>query len=305
VRLGIQLREPLFNSGNILDDLTETTSQAARYGLQSVWLAQAFDFDALTALAVVGRSVPNIELGTAVIPTYPRHPLALAEQALTVQAACGGRLVLGIGPSHRGPVEAIYGYSFDRVVRHVGEYLQILLPALESKRVDFCGEMMAAHSEALGVQGSSVCPVVLGAMGPRMLVLAGAVAGGTVTAKTGPRTLASHIVPVVTEAARQAGRPEPRIAACLPLCVTNDPEAAEERADAEYAGSAGLPSYRAMLEREGVTRPGSIAIVGDEGRVAAKVTALEDTGITDYLARIVGSEEERARSLALLGSMVR
>ena len=304
MRIGIQLREPLWNVGTIIDDLIDTASKASRCGLSSIWLAQAFEFDALTALAVIGRSVADIELGTAVVPTYPRHPLALAQQALTVQAACGNRLALGIGPSHRGPIEEMYGYSFDGVARHVGEYLDILLPSLASKPVDYSGQVLSAHTRApLQVAGAKPCPVLLGAMGPRMLALAGAVAAGTVTAKTGPRTLASHIVPSVNAAARQAGRPPPRIAACLPLCLTRDPAVSLERAGAEYLQSEQLPSYQAMLEREGVTRAADIALIGDERQLISKIKTLENTGITDFLARIVGTAEERRQSLELLGSL--
>jgi 5,10-methylenetetrahydromethanopterin reductase len=304
MRIGIQLRQPLWSVGTVIDDLVDTASEAARGGLSSIWLAQAFEFDALTALAVIGRSVPDIELGTAVVPTYPRHPLALAQQALTVQAACGNRLALGIGPSHRGPIEAVYGYSFDGVVRHIGEYLDILLPSLASSPVEYSGQVLSAHTRApLQVAGAKPCPVLLGAMGPRMLVLAGAVAAGTVTAKTGPRTLATHIVPSVNAAARQAGRPPPRIAACLPMCLTDDPEDSLDAAGAEYQQSEQLPSYQAMLEREGVSRVADIAVIGDEKQVTAKIRALEDTGITDFLARIVGTPDERRRSLELLGAL--
>jgi 5,10-methylenetetrahydromethanopterin reductase len=297
MRIGIQLREPLWSVGTIIDDLIETASEARRCGLSSIWLAQAFEFDALTALAVISRSVADIELGTAVVPTYPRHPLALAQQALTVQAACGNRLALGIGPSHKGPIEEMYGYSFDGVARHIGEYLDVLLPALASGPLDRFGP--------IDVAGGKPCPVLLGAMGPRMLVLAGAVAAGTVTAKTGPRTLASHIVPSVNAAARQAGRPPPRIAACLPFCLTSDLEGSLERAGAEYQQSEALPSYQAMLAREGVTRATEIALIGDERQLISRVKALEDTGITDFLARIVGTAEERRHSLELLGALAR
>jgi F420-dependent oxidoreductase-like protein len=304
MRIGIQLREPLWRVGTIIDDLVDTAAEARRCGLASIWLAQAFEFDALTALAAIGRSVADIELGTAVVPTYPRHPLALAAQALTVQAACTNRLALGIGPSHRGPIEEMYGYSFDGVARHVAEYLEILLPALASAPVDYSGEAMSAHTRApLRVAGSDPCPVLLGAMAPRMLALAGAVADGTVTAKTGPRTLASHIVPSINEAAKQAGRPPPRIAACLPFCLTRDRAGSLERASAEYGSSQQLPSYQAMLAREGVSGAAEISLIGDEHEVTAKIKELADTGITDYLARIVGNEEERRRSLQLLGSL--
>ena len=304
MRHGLQFREPVGNTGNVIDDLIATAELVRAAGVSSFWLAHAFEFDALSALTLIGKVVPDIELGTAVVPTYPRHPIVMAQQALTVQAASGGRLTLGIGPSHRAPVEEIFGYSFDGVAANMAEYLEVLLPALETGRVDFVGRHWTARTTSpIQVTGATACPVLLGAMGPRMLALAGAVADGTITSKTGPRTIETRIVPAITEAARQARRPAPRVAACLPFCLTDDPDAVFERAADEFAYSESLPSYRAMLDIEGVAHAADVALIGDEATVTKKLRALADAGLTDYCARLVGSEEEQRRSIEFLGSV--
>ena len=282
------MRSPLSEDANVLDALIDTAQRAQRAGLASLWLAQAYEFDAMIALALIGRAGVDLELGTAVIPTYPRHPLVLAQEALTVQAACNNRFVLGIGPSHREVIERVYGMSFDGAARHVEQYVESVLAAMDSP---------------LDVRGAAPCPVVIGAMGPMMLRLAGALAGGTVTAKAGVRTLGSYIVPRVNEAARQAGKPPPRIAACLPLCVTEDLPGAYERAILEMGSSERFPSYQRMLAMEGVDRPADVAIIGDETDVTRKIRALFDAGITDFLGRPFGSDDEKARSLELLGAL--
>lgn len=288
MRIGLQLRAPLHNGDNVLDDLIDTARQAHRAGLASLWLAQAYEFDAMIALALVARSGVDIELGTAVIPTYPRHPLVLAQEALTVQAASNGRFVLGIGPSHREVIENVYGMSFSGVARHVAEYLEAIQAAMESPLV---------------VRGAAPCPVLIGAMGPMMLRLAGSRAGGTVTAKAGVRTLGSHIVPSVTSAAREAGRPSPRIVACLPFCLTNDVERAYATALVEVGESERYPSYQRMLAIEGVTKPADVAIIGDEVAAERQIRALFDAGVTDFLARPFGTDDERNRSVDFLGAL--
>jgi F420-dependent oxidoreductase-like protein len=287
----LQLRAPLVRRGDLLSDFVDSAREIERAGLDSVYLTQAFAFDALTTLAVIGRAGVEIELGTAVVPTYPRHPIALAEQALTVQVATGGRLVLGVGPSHRAMMEPVYGVSFTDVPAHVEQYLTALNGAMEDGR------------PPLAVDGASRCPVLLGALGPKMLRIAGALADGTITARAGQRTLGSHIVPLLTEAAERAGRPAPRVAACVPFCLTSDVEGARARINAEYAGSAGYPSYVRMLAMEGVDETADMSVIGDEATCERKIRALFDAGVTDFLARLVGTDEECARGLTFLGTL--
>ncbi len=292
------------SAANAVDDLVGQARSAAEAGLAAVWLPQMMDVDALTALAVIGREVPGIELGTAVVPTYPRHPMVLAGQALTTQAAVGNRLVLGIGLSHQIVIEGMFGYSFDKPARHMREYLSVLGPLIHGEQVRFEGSTVTARPMApVKVAGAEPCPILVAALAPLMLKIAGELADGTVTWMVGPKTLSSHIVPSITAAAAAAGRPSPRIAVGLPVCVTDDPERAREAAAKTFAIYNQLPSYRAMLDREEAEGPADVAIVGDEETVAAQLTRIADAGATDLAAPPFGSRDERTRTMALLSDL--
>jgi F420-dependent oxidoreductase-like protein len=302
MRFGIAVDEAL---GPVtLEEMTGEARAAAEAGFATAWWAQVFNWDALTTIAVVGARVPGIALGTAVVPTYPRHPLMLASQALTVQAAVGNRLRLGIGPSHRVLMEDLYGYSFERPARHVREYLSALGPLLRGESVSYQGETLRAVGE-IRVPGAEPPSVLLAALGPAMLKIAGELTDGTITAWTGPKTVADHIVPTIVGAAKVAGRPDPQIVANGLVSVTSDPDGARGLV-AERFGMAGqAPSYRAMLDREGVADPADLAIVGDEATVARQLQQYADAGVTEFLAYPFGSPEERARTIDLLAALAR
>jgi F420-dependent oxidoreductase-like protein len=289
-----------------IDEVVGQVAKLAEEGVDTAWCSQIFGYDALTLLAVVGREVPGIELGTAVIPTYPRHPMVLAVQALTTQAATGGRLVLGIGLSHQIMIEGVFGYSFDRPARHMREYLSALMPMLAGQAVSFKGETLSANTMApLDVKVDEPPPVLVAALGPTMLSLAGQHTAGTVTWMTGPATIASHIVPSITKAAEDAGRPAPRVVVGLPVSVTPDVDRARETADRTFAIYGQLPSYRAMLDREGAEGPAQVAIVGDEETVASQIGALAEAGATDFSAALFGSSEEIRRTVGLISALAR
>lgn len=284
--------------GNTVDAVTEATGAAADAGLHSVWLSQIFSVDALTALAVAGSKVPGIALGTGVVPTYPRHPMMLAAQARTTQQASGGRLHLGIGLSHKVVIENMLGMSFDRPLRHMREYLSILMPLAEGNPAAFSGETLTGHV-GLDVPCDPV-PVLVAALGERMLALAGAEAAGTMTWMTGTRTIADHIVPVINTAATDAGRTRPRVVVSLPVAVTDDPEGARATANDLFAIYGSLPSYRAMLDREGADGPGDVSIVGNEDEVAARIDELFAAGATEFVAAPFANND---RTMALLSSL--
>jgi 5,10-methylenetetrahydromethanopterin reductase len=288
-----------------IDDVVASARRSADEGFASYWMPQIFGLDALTSLAVVGHEVPRIELGTAVIPTYPRHPLMLAAQALSTQTISGGRLTLGIGLSHQLVIEGMFGQSFERPLRHMREYLSILMPLVQERTVSFRGETLSANC-TLNVAGAAPFPVLIAALGPKMLELAGTEADGTITWMTGPSTLESHTVPTITKAAEKAGRSAPRVCVGLPVCVTDDPDGARERAARVFAVYDSLPSYKAMLDREGATGPADVAIVGDEATVASAVGRLADVGTTDFAAVEYGSvsKGERERTRELLRSLL-
>jgi F420-dependent oxidoreductase-like protein len=290
-------------SSGPIDKLIDAARDAATAGFASFWIPQTMGMDAMTALAVVGREVPDLELGIAVVPTFPRHPIVMAQQALTTQSIAGGRLTLGIGLSHRPIIEGSYGYPFDRPLRHMREYLDALVPLLHEGTVNVSGETITARI-GLDVRGSSPVRVLVAALGPLMLELAGARADGTVTWMTGPVTLRDHVIPTIVAAAAAAGRPAPIVGAGFPVCVTDDVAAARANAAETFAIYATLPSYRAMLDREGATGPGDVAIVGDEAAVAAQIDALGGLGVTDLVASVFGSVEERNRTYAFLGDLL-
>jgi 5,10-methylenetetrahydromethanopterin reductase len=220
-----------------------------------------------------------------------------------VQAASAGRFVLGVGLSHQIVIENMFGLSFEKPVRHMREYLSVLMPLLHDGKASFNGETISTEV-GLGVEPRVAPPVVIAALGEQMLKLAGTMADGTVTWMTGPATLAAHTVPTITAAAEAAGRPAPRVEASLPICITDDVDAARTRAAQEFQVYGFLPSYRAMLDREGAEGPGDVAIVGDDTAVEKQVRALADAGVTEFVASIFGSREERTRTRALLKSML-
>jgi F420-dependent oxidoreductase-like protein len=233
IPIGLALDLPSPTVANAVDDLVGRARIADQAGLASLWLGQMYDIDALTALALVGREVPRVTLGTAVTTTHSRHPITMSSQAKTTNAATGGRLTLGIGVSHRRPVEQRYGYGFDHPARHLREYLTALLPLLRGDEVSFHGQTLTADTVGFStrVAGSTPPPpVLIAALGPVMLRVAGELADGTTTWLAGLRTIAEHITPAITAAS--GSRPAPQIVAALPVCVTSEPAAARDRADA-------------------------------------------------------------------------
>ena len=301
MRIGVSLQDPAGPSP--MAALREELQRAADQGFASAWMSNIFGVDALTALAVAGNQVAGIEVGTAVVPTYPRHPAVLAQQARTVAAAVDGRLVLGIGLSHKIVIEDMFGYDFSKPILHMKEYLAILQPLLDGQPASFSGSTVRA-SIALTTPSPSRVPVVVAALGAQMLRLAGEQTDGTVLWMTGPATVRDHVVPAITAAAAGAGRPSPRVVCILPVCVTNDPDGARERAARVFAIYGELPSYRAMLDREGAAGPADVAIVGDEDIVAAQIGALAEAGVTDFVAGEYTGGPDGARTRAFLRSLL-
>ena len=277
---------------------------AAKAGLDSVFFNQVFGWDALTVAALAGQLVPGIELGTSVVQTYPRHPIALATQALTVQGASGNRLTLGIGPSHLPIIEGQFGLSFDRPARHVREYLSALLPLLRGEPADYRGETVRAAATIV-VPGAVPPPVLVSALGPVMLQIAGELADGTVTTWANPETIGGHVKPRIDAAAAAAGRPAPRILAGVVTGVTADPQALRRQLAEQVGAAAQLPSYRALLDRQRQTGLDETALVGDEDAVADGLRAFAAAGATDVLVGIIGDAEEQARTLELVSALRR
>ena len=276
---------------------------AAEQGFRRYWTPQIFGHDALTTIAVAGRDVPGIRLGTAVVPTYPRHPMMLAQQALTTQAVVDGRLDLGIGPSHKPVVEGMWGYSFDRPIAHMRDYLTILTKLLTDRRVSHGGDAVTGRGE-ITPPAADAPPVFVAALGSQMLRLTGRMADGTFTWMTGPATLRDHTAPTINEAAAEAGRAAPQVVAGFPVCVTDDDAAARARAAKDLVVYGTLPSYRAMLDREGLSGPEDIAIIGSATETADRISAMADCGVTSFAGLAFGTLDEQAATRDTLISLL-
>jgi len=282
----------------------EDALNAAKAGFSSYWIAEhpSMGFDALTVLASIARDVPDIELGTAVVTTFPRHPLMLAGQALTANDALGGRLCLGIGLSHAALLAPL-GIAFEKPIRHLREFLSVLMPLLDEGRVSFHGETFSCDAQLLGSPRARP-PVVVAALGPQALRVAGSRTDGTTLAWTGPKTIREHIAPRIAEAAHNAGRNPPRIIASLPTVVTNDAARVRKTIDDVASVYKEYPSYQAMFQREGVSGPGDLAIAGSVNEVEDRIQILKDAGVTDFAPAVFGtSRDEHVNTYELLSRL--
>ncbi len=289
-----------------LEGQIQQVVDAERDGFDSLWSAQILGVDALTLFALSGPRTSRIEMGTGVVPTYPRHPMALAQQALTTNAATDGRLALGVGVSHRPVVEQRFRMPFEPPALHMEEYLAILRRLVHEGEVDFQGQLFGANAE-IHVPDARPFPILIAALGPRMLRVAGALSEGTVTWMVGPRTLRDHIVPRINASAESAGRPRPRACVALPVAVADDASAARRTAAQLFQRYGSLPSYRRMLDKEGVDGPADVAVVGNEEEVEEQLRVLAEAGTTDFVAAIFPADEDEAgveRTRSLLARLV-
>ena len=271
-------------------------------GFASYWVAQVGLVDALTLLGAHGDTGSPMELGTAVISTWERHPHMLAAQALTTQALVGDRLVVGIGVNHQPHVEQSLRLPWHKPVRHMIDYLAILTDLLETGTASHQGEAWSFEGEA-AKPSPGVPKVMIAALGDQMLKVAGRRTDGTILWCVGPKTIRSHIAPVINDAASAAGRPAPAIVCSIPVWVTDDPEPARAFLASVLANYATLPSYRAMMDIEGVAGLGDLSIVGTEQFVADALGEIATTGATDFTpVPMGGNPDEEARTMAVLRS---
>jgi len=294
MRIGIMMAEA--GASNVAD-VAQNVADLESDGFDAVWFGQIFGVDALTVIALAGQRTSRIGLGTAVVPTYPRHPFVMAQQALTVQSACGGRFTLGVGLSHHPVVEGTWGLSYERPARHMREYLSVLRPLLQEGKVAFSGALFRTNG-GVQVPGAKPTPVLIAALAPTMLKIAGTLADGTITWMTGVKTIESHIVPSLTAATKAAGRSGPRVVVGLPIAVTDDADAARERAARTFVVYGQLPNYRRVLDREGVEGPKDVVIVGDEKACERQLRELASAGATDLCAAMFPAGDDARASLA-------
>jgi 5,10-methylenetetrahydromethanopterin reductase len=302
MRLGVVVPTPCAT----IDGVAAQLERLEALGVDSAWMPGIPNGpDILTLLAVAGRATDRIELGTAIVPVFPRHPAALAVQALAVHEALGGRFTLGVGLSHQKVVERQFGLSYERPVAFMRDYLEILRPLLDDGSVDHAGDRLRTRLRldvARPAPAARPPGVLVAALGPRMLQLAGQLADGTMTWMTGPATIESHVVPRVRAAAEAAGRPAPRVAVSMPVMLTVDEEEGRVRADEAFAIYGRLPAYRAMLDREGASSPGQIALVGDEASLTKALVRLQGAGVTDFQVTPFGDQATIDRTVEYLAS---
>jgi 5,10-methylenetetrahydromethanopterin reductase len=297
-----------YGAGTGLSSVAQVRDEAvwaARAGFDSFWVSQVFGVDPIVALAAVAAEVPQLaELGTSVVPLTGRHPLALAAQARTAQSALDGRFTLGIGTSHQMVAEGFFGESFARPFTRTTEHLDALLPLLSGEPAEVDGKEVFAKGW-LDITADPV-PVLLAALGPRMLDLAGRRTQGTSVGSCGPRTIASHIAPLVNEAAARADRPAPRIVALVAVCVTDDAAAARARSRQNNQLYDSFPSYRATLDREGVESGADLLLAGSIDDILEGLAAYADAGATDLRIGIaVGDDDERLATREALAHVLR
>ena len=286
------------------DDIVETVKDLEARGFDSAWMANIFGFDAISTLSICGRETSAIRVGTAVTPTYPRHPTAIAQQALTAAAATRNRFTLGIGLSHQLVIENMLGLSYAKPANHMREYLSVLLPLLAGESANFEGDEYRVAGVALDVPGAERVPLVIAALGPVMLKIAGEMTDGTTTWMVGPKTMEEHIVKTLTKAADAAGKPQPTVVGGLPMALTTNVDAAKAHISESLAIYGQLPSYRAMLDREGAAGPADIALLGDENYLRGQIDRFRDIGVTEFNVAVVDVEPgARERTLDFLASM--
>ena len=271
--------------------ICDLAGAAEKAGFDSLWMAHIRSLDAISALSAAGAVTERIELGTAVTPIQPRHPMALAQQAMTASQICGGRFTLGIGLSHKIVIEDMLGLSYERPAAYMREYLDSLLVLIEGKEINFQGDFFKIRNLKLEIPEGDKISVVVAALGPKMLKIAGTLADGTSTWMTGPEALEKHVVKGIKDVASNSGRPSPRIIAGFPIVVTNRPQEARKKLEKSLQFYGTLPSYRAMLDKEGIKSPVDLALIGDEEKLLEKIEKIRSSGATDFNAAIMNTEE--------------
>ena len=305
------MRIGLTGGGATVDAIVAQAREAERHGFASLWYASAVARDPLAAMAITGRETQRIELGTAVLQTYPCHPILQANRAMATADAMGRPgFTLGVGPSHAPLIENVFGLSYDHPGRNTEEYLRIVTGLLRGEPVDVTGADWSAHLPA-GASPTAPIPVLLSALSPRMLRIAGQYADGTILWMASAKAIETHVVPRITAAATQAGRPAPRIVAGLPVAVHHDEDEARQATTATAGIYAGMTNYQRIIETGGGHTPADIAIVGDEESVAAQLRHLVEAGATDIWAQpvAVGADrpsraDSRKRTVELLAALI-
>ncbi|GAB2604731.1 TIGR03564 family F420-dependent LLM class oxidoreductase [Kribbella endophytica] len=294
MRIGLWIED----DARTIDEIATDARAAEASGINRIWFSQRTGWDPLTLITALAPAAPRIRHAVGVVPIYPRHPLALAAQALSVQAATGNRLTLGIGSSHPVIVEGQYGISMRQPAKYMREYVEVLAPLLRGEPVEHRGDQLTAAGQ-VGIKGVRSPELILAALGPKMLEIAGELTDGTVTSWAGPEVIGDYVRPTIDKAA--AGR-ETQVIACVCVAVTDDPDGARGWIKQHYGLAGSLPAYRAILDRGAAAGPEDTAVVGDEDEVARQLQRFADAGATEFMIAPVGTADEQARTIAFAHS---
>jgi F420-dependent oxidoreductase-like protein len=301
MRIGVMVGPERGRYATKVERLRADAEWADAAGVASIWVPQIpDDFDALTAVTIAALATSRVELGTAVVPIQPRHPIALAHQALSTQAVCEGRLALGLGVSHHWIVDEMLGLPYERPLAAMRAYLDVLDVALRGPgMVDVENEFYRVHNP-MDVTDVAPTPVLLAALGPRMLQLAGERTAGTILWMADERAIGSHIAPSIARAAAAAGRPAPRVVAGIPLCLCRDDEidAAVARTNRILSEAEVSPNYQRLLAHGDAETVGDILAAGSETTIEKRLRAFADAGVTDISFRVVPVGNGREELLA-------
>lgn len=301
------MRIGLPGGGTTVERMVQQAQRAEADGFTSLWYASAVGGDPLVAMTLAGRATSTVELGTSVLQTYACHPVLQATRAAAAAAAIGtpDRFTLGVGPSHQPVVEGLLGVPYTTPGRHTDEYVQVLAPLLRGEQVAFAGEELRVTAGPVQLGDGVPVPVLVAALGPRLLRVAGQHAAGTITWMANATAVADHVAPRICEAAAAAGHPDPRIVVGLPVAVHDDVAEARSVAARQFATYGMLPNYQRILAKGGVAGPADAAIVGDEASVSGQVEALFEAGATDVWAAPFPVGEDRSASRARTRALLR
>jgi len=290
MRIGLWIDE----EGLRIDQVGAAAKAAEESGIDRIWFSQRTGWDALTLVAGAAPYTSTIGFAVGVVPVYPRHPLALAAQALSVQALTDNRLLLGVGSSHPVIIEGMHGVPMERPADYMREYVEALTGLLTGEPTDYQGGRITARGH-LAITGAEAPQTIVAALGPRMLQLAGELTAGTITSWVGPELIESYIRPTIDKAA--AGRPRPEVIATATVAVTDDPDATRSWIRERFGAAGDMPAYRAVLDRGGVTGPEETAVLGDEASVAREIERFAAAGATEFILCPVGTHEEQQRTI--------